>query len=519
MPDARIETTSAFVYIMAYDLIAAVDLGSNSFRLQVGRVVGNQIYPLDTLKDSVRLAAGLNGDKQLDAASQARGLEALARFGERLRDFEPGAVRAVATNTLRVAKNAAQFLSRAEVALGFPIEVIAGREEARLIYLGVAHSLPNPRRQSLVIDIGGGSTEFIIGRNFQPSHLESLYMGCVSYSLRFFPEGNVDKRQMKEAELAARRELQSIVQAYRDTGWEQAVGSSGTAKAICDLLELNGFSEGGITREGLDHLRSLLLVAGSADRLTLEGLRADRIPVLAGGIAIMSAVFNEFGLEHMVFSDGALRLGVLYDLLGRYHHEDLREATVEQFVQRYSVDQRQAARVAKTATSLLLQLLPAKETPDDSDVQTLLWAARLHEIGISIAHSSYHKHSAYILANADMPGFSKRDQARLSRLVLGHRGKLERLQAVTQESEEWLLIFCLRMAALLHRSRSGEPLPGIEASRSSRGFQLVFDETWLDEAPLTAAALTEEQQQWDALGIPLRIKELSATAAQKKRVS
>ena len=504
---------------MTHDLIAAVDLGSNSFRLQVGRVVGNQIYPLDTLKDSVRLAAGLNASKQLDAASQTRGWEALARYGERLRGFEPGAVRAVATNTLRVAKNAPQFLRRAEAALGFPIEVIAGREEARLIYLGVAHSLPDSKRQNFIVDIGGGSTELIIGQHFQPSQLESLYMGCVSYSLRFFPEGNVDKRQMKEAEVAARRELQSISQIYRDTGWDQAVGSSGTAKAICDLLELNGFSDGGITREGLEHLRSLLLVAGNAERLTLAGLRSDRLPVLAGGIAIMSAVFQEFELEHMVFSEGALRLGVLYDLLGRYHHEDLREATVEHFMQRYGVDLRQAARVTKTALLLLAQLTPDKTARDNPDVQLLTWACGLHEIGVSIAHSSYHKHSAYIVAHADMPGFSKRDQALLSRLMLGQRGKLERLQAVAQESEEWTLIFCLRMAALLHRSRSNEPLPLLSAATNGRGFQLTFDAGGLDEAPLTAAALAEEQLQWEALGLPLKIKDRGTSPVDKKRIA
>ncbi|MFY9328177.1 MAG: exopolyphosphatase [Georgfuchsia sp.] len=502
---------------MAYDLIAAVDLGSNSFRLQVGRIVGNQIYPLDSIKDSIRLAAGLKADKQLDTVSQTRGLEAIARYGERLRGFAPGTVRAVATNTLRVAKNAAQFLRRAEDALGHPIEVIAGREEARLIYLGVAHSLPNPKRQSLVVDIGGGSTEFIIGRNFQPTQLESLYMGCVGFSLRFFPDGNVDKRQMKEAELAARRELQTIGQTYRNTGWEQAVGSSGTAKAICDLLELNGFSESGITLEGLDHLRSLLIVAGNAEKLTLQGMRQDRIPVLAGGIAIISAVFREFELEHMVFSEGALRLGVLYDLLGRYHHEDLREATVEQFMQRYGIDRRQSVRVAQTATNLFNQMLPANEAQNDSGLQALLWASRLHEIGISVAHSSYHKHSAYILANADMPGFSRRDQLQLSRLVLGHRGKLERLQGVTQETDEWLPVFCLRLAALLHRSRSDETLPAIEASRSSRVFQLAFDAGWLDESPLTAAALAEEQQQWNVLGISLRIKECTPVSDAKTR--
>jgi len=490
---------------MAYELIAAVDLGSNSFRLQVGRIVANQIYPLDGLKEPIRLAAGLTADKRLDAASQQRGVEALSRFAERLRNFDPGAVRAVATNTLRVAKNATQFLEKAEAALGFPIEVIAGREEARLIYLGVAHTLANPQTRQLVVDIGGGSTEFIIGQNIDPIQLESLYMGCVSYSLRFFPDGRVDKRSFKEAELAARRELQTIVHAYRETGWDEAIGSSGTAKAIVDLLELNGFSDHGLTREGLEKLRNELLHAGEASRLKLQGLRADRIPVLPGGLAIMSAIFKEFGLERMAFSEGALRLGVLYDQLGRYHHDDLREATVNRFMQRYEVDRRQAARVAHTALGLLNQLVPGSQETGHPDAQFLVWAARLHEIGISVAHSSYHKHSAYVLANADMPGFSRRDQARLSRLVLAHRGKLERAQPLRGEAPEWTLIFCLRTAVLLHRSRDDQPLPRRSAAFTRSGFQMKLDADDLDALPLTAAALEDEAQQWSGIGSELRI--------------
>lgn len=491
---------------MGHELIAAIDLGSNSFRLQVGRVVGNQIYPLDSLKESVRLAAGLTADKALDGPSQLRALEALARFGERLRGFAPEAVRAVATNTLRVAKNAPEFLPEAEAALGFPIEVIAGREEARLIYLGVAHSLANPSTQQLVVDVGGGSTEFIIGRHFQPLQLESLYMGCVTLTLRHFPGGRVDKKSMKEAELAARKELQTIVAAYRDTGWEEAVGSSGTAKAIVDLLELNGLSEGGITRQGLEELREMMVKAGDVGRMSLDGLRADRIPVLPGGVAIMSAVFKEFGLERMVFSEGALRLGVLYDLLGRYHHDDLREATVGQFMQRYEVDRRQAARVGKTAQLLLTQLWPGAAMADHPDGQCLGWAARLHEIGISVAHSSYHKHSAYILGNADMPGFSRRDQGRLARIVLAHRGKLERVQPVVREAPDWILIFSLRTAALLHRTRDDRELPSLRAVLIPGGFELQVDGAWLKQAPLTAAALEEEVRQWSGVGLELKLR-------------
>lgn len=491
---------------MVHEHVAAVDMGSNSFRLQVGRIVGNQIYPLDGLKETVRLAAGLTPDKLLDMAAQERGLAALARFGERLRGFAPDSVRAVATNTLRVAKNAAEFLARAEETLGFPIEVIAGREEARLIYLGVAHTLPSQRSRHLVVDIGGGSTEFIIGHNIKPLQLESLYMGCVSFSLKYFPHGRIDKRGMKEAEFAARRELQTIVHAFRATGWDVAVGSSGTAKAICDLLEFNRFASGSITAAGLERLRERLIQAGHAGKAGLEGMRPERIPVIPGGVAIMSAVFKEFGLEDMTFSEGALRLGVLYDLLGRYHHDDLREATVNRFMQRYEVDRRQAARIATTALEFYQQLRPQDDLEESPAAHFVAWAARLHEIGISIAHASYHKHSAYMLANADMPGFSKRDQALLARLVLAHRGKLERAQPLTRESPEWLLIFCLRIAALLHRARDDAPMPELRVRVGAKGFELHIDREWLAAAPLTAAVLSEEVQQWANVGIELKVR-------------
>ncbi len=491
---------------MVHEYVAAVDLGSNSFRLQVGRIVGNQIYPLDGLKEGVRLAAGLTPDKRLDLDSQQRALAALSLFGERLRGFAPDAVRVVATNTLRVAKNGPQFIEQAEAVLGFPIEVIAGREEARLIYLGVAHTLPDSRTRHLVVDIGGGSTEFIIGQNIAPQLLESLYMGCVSYSLRFFPDGCISKRSMKEAELAARRELQLIVHAYREVGWDEAVGSSGTAKAIRDLLEFNGFASGSITREGLDRLRSRLIRAGDAARTGLEGMRADRLHVIPGGVAIMSAVFKEFGLETMTFSEGALRLGVLYDLLGRYHHEDLRAATVSRFMQRYEVDVLQVARVRRTALAIYAQLRPQDDLEETPAAQFLGWAACLHEAGISVAHSSYHKHSAYILANADMPGFSKRDQGLLAQLVLAHRGKIERVQQLQGETPVWLLIYCLRLAALLHRARDDGPMPQIVVRSDARGFDLLVERTWLESAPLTAAALAEETQPWANVGIDFKVR-------------
>ncbi len=503
---------------MRYELIAAVDLGSNSFRLQVGRVVDDQIYPLDSLKEPVRLASGLSTDKYLNEAAQERAIAALRLFGERLRGFAPDAVRVVATNTLRVAKNAPELLPRLEEALGFPIEIIAGREEARLIYIGAAHSLPPAEHKRLVFDIGGGSTEFIIGRGAEPLLLESLYMGCVSYTVRFFPDGKVDKKRLREAEVAAGKEIQTIAHDYQRLGWNEAVGSSGTARAIADVLELNDLNPGGvagITREGLQKLRAILLKAGSAEAMPLEGLRNDRTPVLSGGIAIMGAIFETLQLEHMTYGDGALRLGVLYDLLGRFHHHDMRDATVASFMRRYQVDLWQAQRVEQTAGEIFSHLdaggCGGDSTDRDNAEHFLRWAAKLHEIGISIAHNGYHKHGAYILTFADMPGFSKKDQARLAMLVLGHRGKLDKVAVLPKGDVNWLLILSLRLAVLFHRSRSDQGRLPYSIAMGDKGATLELPADWLAANPLTAAAFAEEIQAWQRAGLEFRLKRLNAT--------
>ena len=366
-------------------ILAAVDLGSNSFRLQVARVENDQLYMLDSLREPVRLASGLNAAKRLDVEAQQRALAGLERFGERLRGLPREAVRAVGTNALRVAKNAAEFLKQAEAALGFPIEVIAGREEARLIYLGVAHGLPQQESTRLVMDIGGGSTEFIVGHGLEPLKLESLFMGCVSFSQRYFPDGKISKSGLKQAELAARSELQTIRLEFSRDHWEQALGSSGTARVLCDILEQNGYSDGGITRSGLEQLRSYLIKAGDVAQLDLSGLKPDRIPVLPGGFAIMYAAFCELGIEEMQPALGALREGVLYDLLGRFHHKDMREVTVKQFMRRYHVALHQAERVAQMADRLACQFLEGQ--PAEDGLLLLGWAARLHENGLTDAHS------------------------------------------------------------------------------------------------------------------------------------
>lgn len=486
-------------------LLAAVDLGSNSFRLQVARVVDDQLYMLDGLREVVRLAAGLTEDKRLDKPAQQRALACLQRFGERLRDLPRESVRAVGTNALRIAKNAPQFLQEAEAALGFPIEVIAGREEARLIYLGVAQGLPQTDGKRMVMDIGGGSTEFIIGRGQQSLKLESLYMGCVSYSVKYFSDGKINKSNLKQAELAARNEVQTIASGFSAGHWNVALGSSGTARVLCDILEQNGYSDGGITLQGLEQLRAQLLKVGDMAKFDLPGMKPDRTAVLCGGFAIMYAAFCELGIEVMQPALGALREGVLYDLLGRAHNHDMREVTVQQFMRRYHVDMHQAERVANLAELLAKQFMQGRV--DEDCLRQLGWAARLHEIGISVAHSGYHKHSAYILANADMPGFSKKEQGQLSLLALAHRGGMEKLRGLLNTQEQFALVAALRLAALLYRSRSEVALPRIRGHFKDNHFSLILEQGWLIQNPLTETALLDESKQWKELGMSLQVVE------------
>jgi exopolyphosphatase/guanosine-5'-triphosphate,3'-diphosphate pyrophosphatase len=492
----------------AYSTLATVDLGSNSFHLQVARVVGDQIYPLDSLREPVRLGGGLTRDKRLDEASQQRALDCLKRFGERLRDFDRRGVRAVGTNTLRVAKNATAFLKQAQAVLGFPIEVVAGREEARLIYLGVSHSLPASQDKRLVVDIGGGSTEFIIGCGLKPLRLASLYMGCVSYSLKYFPDGKITKGNMKQAELAARGELQPIVSKFAHGNWQQAVGSSGSARALAEILRLNGYADAAITRNGLEQLRMAVIKAGAVDKLAFEGLKSDRAPVLPGGLAIMSAVLSELGIETLEVANGAMRQGILYDLLGRVQQRDMRDVTVAQFMRRYHADSKQARRVGALALDLYRRFAKDDATADESAPHYLAWAAKLHEIGISVAYSGYHKHSAYIIQNGDMPGFSNMEQTHLATVVLAHRRSLKKIFVDDAEAVDWRQVLALRLAALIYRSRADVPLPRIEAKTRDRALDLTIDRAWLDSNPLTAAALHEEIEEWNITGIKFDIPSL-----------
>jgi len=440
-----------------------------------------------------------------------RGITAIRRFGERIRGFDPANVRAVATNTLRVAKNAPNFIREAEEALGFPIEVIAGVEEARLIYIGAAHEVPAVHGNRLVVDIGGGSTELIIGKAYEPKLMESLYIGCVSHSLRFFPKGNIDSHAFKEAELAARREIQVISGAYLKYGWKQVIGSSGTARALAELITENNFNgqpdgltNGLITRDGLRAMKKHLLKYEHINQVELQGLKDDRRSVWPGGLAIMIAVFDELGIESMEVTDAALRIGVLYDLLGRSQHEDMRFVTVEQFMQRYAVDREQAKRVGSLAAEFLAQLPKPDQESRADNIALLQWAANLHEIGLSISHNGYHKHSAYIAGNADMPGFSKNDQARLAALLIGHTGKLGKL-ANNASFFDWRMLFCIRLAQVLCRGRTDVNLPKVKVSEQNGAYLVSLSNEWAKEHPLTEFSLQKEAAEWERIGRPYSI--------------
>jgi exopolyphosphatase/guanosine-5'-triphosphate,3'-diphosphate pyrophosphatase len=411
----------------------------------------------------------------------------------------------VGTNALRVAKNAGPFLRRAEETLGFPIEVIPGREEARLIYVGVVHSLPLAPHNRLVIDIGGGSTEFIIGNKLRVKTMESLYMGCVSHTARFFPEGRIEKKAFKRAELAAREQLQPHVARFGKIGWKETVGSSGTSRSIAEILQKNGQAERGVTAAGLAWLREQLLEAGDFRKLSLVGLREDRVSVIAGGVTVLSGIFDELGIDEMTVAEGALRDGVLWDLLGRVHHRDIRDVTVDQFARRYHVDAVQAQRVAHLAQSLRKQLAGADPALEDL-AGVLDWAAKLHEIGISIAQGAYHKHSAYILANADMPGFSRRDQGWLSNLVLAQRGKLAKMRAAFDDDPRLAaLAFCLRLAVIFHRSRRSLQMPALRVMGSPRAWRVGINEQWLARHSLVEVALEHEKEEWKSVGYEVEV--------------
>ena len=491
------------------NFVAAVDLRSNSFHMVVARTEDEVPVVVDRLREMVRLAAGLDTDKQLSIESQRRALDCLQRFGERLRDIPSDCVRSVGTNTLRSARSAQKFLTKAEAALGHPIETISGIEEARLIYSGVSHSLSRSASRRLVLDIGGGSTELIIGSSTEPILMESLYLGCVSVSRQHFDDGEITTQRWRKAELSALQELEPVQSRYRRLGWGQAVGASGTVRSIDAVVRLAGWSRKGITPRALQRLRDALLKAGDVQRLRLEGLNPARQAIFVGGAVVLCATFQALGIKSMQYSQGALREGILYDLLGRIREEDLRTRTVKALANRYHIDQEHASNVERTASRLLLEVADAWALGSAASRQLISWAAHLHEIGLDIAHQQYHKHGRYIVAASDLSGFSREEQTLLATLVRSHRRKFpvslfEELPSSQIRMMERLTIL-LRLAVVLHRSRRPPPFPEPWLAVNKRSLKLTFPERWLDEHPLTRADLEQGGSYLETAGYKLKL--------------
>jgi len=495
--------------------LAAVDLGSNSFHMIVTRLADGNIQVVDRLREMVRLRAGLNKHRKLSQEAQQRALECLQRFAQRLENIPPQNIRIVGTNTLRSAKNASNFLARAQEILGNPIQVISGIEEARLIYLGVAHSLAENGMCRLVMDIGGGSTEIVIGKTFSPVLMESLPTGCVSMTQKFFNSGRIDRKHLNKANLAARLELEGIAHLFKHHGWDNAVGSSGTVRSIAKVVRAQGWSSGGITRRALKQLRKYLLDVGETDNIRLDGLGDDRRPVFVGGFAILEALFEILGLDEIDVSDGAVREGLIYDLAGKITHEDIREQTIRHLMDKYLVQPHHAHNVEATAQMIFEKVAHDWALQNDDDLSLLKWAARLHEIGLAIAHGDYHHHGAYLVKNSDLPGFSVQEQQFLALLIKTHRQKLM-ADAFTVLSDELVqpairLCIILRLAVILHRSHSDRALPDIKISAHEQTLEIVFPDDWLAGHALTCADLKKEIKQIKSTGYQLNARDANVS--------
>jgi exopolyphosphatase/guanosine-5'-triphosphate,3'-diphosphate pyrophosphatase len=476
----------------------------------VARYAQGQLAIVDRLREMVRLAAGLDERGRLNRESTTRALACLERFGQRLRDMRAERVRVVGTNTLRKAKRKGAFLDRAREALGHPIEIISGVEEARLIYLGVSHTTPSDGGRRLVVDIGGGSTEMIIGEGPEARRLESLYMGCVSLSARHFGDGVITEKRMKRARTEVQLEIEPVMARFKRSEWETAIGASGTMRAAADALEARGTGRGSIDREGVQWLLGECLKAGEVGKLRLPGLATERQEIMPGGLAIMIEIFAMLGIDSMRVADGALREGLLYDLVGRLTDEDARARSVRSLEARFHVDAAQADRVESTALGFLSQVRDAWKLDDTLAEPALRWAARLHEIGLDIAHSHYHKHGAYLLANADLPGFPREEQQLVAAVVGSHRRKLNLVQ-LQELMPPWhlkaeFLIVLLRLAVLLHRGRGPRALPQIVLKPKGRSLAVAFPKGWLAEHPLTAADLEQEVGNLQTAGFRLRVQ-------------
>lgn len=486
--------------------IAAIDLGSNSFHMTLAELGPLGIKTYHREKRKVRLAAGLNDANVLDEAAQNRALETLGVFGQILDEFKPDDVRAVGTFTFRTAVNIHNLTQKALHVLPYPIEILSGTEEARLIYQGVSHDQHLPDN-TLVVDIGGGSTELIIGQTTEAKLLHSCNMGCVSFNEKFFSNGDITAQAFRKASLYSAQQLESVRMRYLAKGWEMAIGSSGTIKSLSQCASELGLSDGTLTPAILQELKERLISAGHVDHINIPGLSEDRAPVISSGLAILIAVFDLLEVSSMSYCDSALREGLLFDLQDRLQHHDIRHLSVSQLAKRFGCDPHQAQKVAKTAQTMFDSVAASWQLNNLDYHQFLNWACQLHEIGHQINHLSCHKHAAYIVRNSAMAGFNAEQQAILSFLLLSQRKSLKMDQApvfdVYDETTTLKIILLLRLAIRLNQFRQSDTLDSFEVSSQRNKLTIVFHTIWKDRQDLFSSDLEAEQEQFQPLGIEL----------------
>ncbi|HTF98213.1 MAG TPA: Ppx/GppA phosphatase family protein [Cellvibrio sp.] len=484
--------------------IAAIDLGSNSFHMIIAQWDNGQLNLLDRLREPVRLGFGLQEDGTLSDESRDRALACMERFGECLRAYPSRSVRIVGTKTLRNVADSRQFLRDAEQRLGHPVEIISGDEEARLIYLGVAHCIAPGKGHRIVMDIGGASTEVILGEGFKPLLKESLNMGCVALTKKFFMEGKVTERLVSKALIACLQELEPVQDEFIERGWSQVLGASGSIKAVAKVCEASGWSDGTITLESLEKILARYVEHGATD-LVLPGLSEDRKPVFLGGVIVLSALFDALRLDSMVAADWSLREGLLFDQKGRLENHDIRQASVDALAARFHVNMDKAKAVEKTALGLLNQVAKSWDLSAEDAGKLLAWAARLYPVGLDIAHNDYHKHSAYIVQHVDLAGCSRAEQIQLSALVLAHRKRFPAKSFPMDNTDLVRLAILLRMAAIFHRGRIKDGLPNIKLKVDNKKIKLSLPEKWIQAHPLTMADLETEQRHLGDIGYQLDV--------------
>lgn len=481
-------------------MFAAVDLGSNSFRLHIGKCDGDAMRIVKSARDPIRLGAGLDDNGRLTEAAMQAAIDSLRRFSETLSAYPLDAVRVVATNTIRIAKNAAAFLPAAEKAIGYPIEIISGEEEGRLIYMGVASTLP-PTERRLVVDIGGGSTELILGKGQEIERVESFSIGTVKQSLSFFPGGRIDAESFEAAILSARSHFEDAAPPYHPQYWSNAYGSSGTIRAIADAIAKNGLGDGTLSSDSLEALQQRLIQFGHTSRISLAGMKPDRAAVIMGGLAVLIGLMQELGIREITSVEAGLRMGVLWDLQWRADKRDRREQSVRGFAQRFHADEARANRVADAAGMLYGLLKPGS----DAFGKLLYWSSLLHEVGLAVSQSGYHKHGAYMVENADLSGFTTREQRTMSMLILAQKGNLRKVSDALADPDFAKAVLALRLAVMFMHSRIDEGLDDLRLKMKNK-IEIEIRRDLVNQHPTVSYWMEKEKEWWDEVGVDFMIR-------------